>query len=87
LIHLVEFGSGTAFSGRRQQLSEEIAMYDSQSYITDNRAQPGGESCRGIRRRPIKTMETQRELKALICYLRQQEADVLDAMQRLRDTY
>lgn len=60
-------------------------MYDSQSYITEDRTQPGGESCRGIRLRPIKTMETQQELAALICYLRQQEADILEAMQRLRD--
>lgn len=60
-------------------------MYDSQSCI-DNWTQLGGESRGGIRRRPLKTMETQQELEALICYLRQQEADVLDAMQRLQDS-
>ncbi|MHB8790129.1 MAG: hypothetical protein ACYDBT_09640 [Desulfobulbaceae bacterium] len=66
-------------------------MYDNKSYLIDSWTELGGES-RGeierwdsIRCRPIKTMETQRELKALICYLRQQEADVLDAMRRLRD--
>jgi len=35
-------------------------------------------------RRRIKPMNTPRELKALISYLRQQEAGVLDAFQRLQ---
>jgi len=70
---------------------EESGMCDRQSMIIGNQAQFANESCqfreimsRG-RSKPRKRMETPRELMALISYLRQQEAGVLDAMQRLQD--
>lgn len=66
-------------------------MYERLSLIIGNQDREGDQSCqfrelRGrIRRKRKKTMETPRELMALISYLRQQEAGVLDAMQRLQD--
>jgi hypothetical protein len=88
LIHSLK---ATASPRQQQQISEEAAVYDSQSYLIDNLTQIGGEDSGESERRNripgrlIKTMETPRELRALISYLRQQEAEVLEAMQRLLD--
>lgn len=38
-----------------------------------------------MRRKRVKTMHAPRELMALVSYLRQQEAKVLDTMQQLQD--
>jgi phage terminase Nu1 subunit (DNA packaging protein) len=68
-----------------------MGMYGKHSLIMGSQARLAEQSCqlcerRGrIRNKRKKTTETLRELMALISYLRQQEAAVLDAMQRLRD--
>lgn len=61
-------------------------MYSNQFCILAARPQAGSERRRvrekGVR---LKTMHTPLELMALVSYLRQQEAKVLDTMQQLQD--
>lgn len=63
-------------------------MYTNQFCIIGPRSAAGGENRRKedrSRRKRLKTMHTPRELMALVSYLRQQEAKVLDTMQQLQD--
>ena len=66
-------------------------MYTNQFCIIDPGPKAGGENRRvrtewdRMKRKRPKTMHVPRELMALVSYLRQQEARVLDAMQQLQD--
>lgn len=61
-------------------------MYSNQFCVLAVRPQAGSEQ-RRVREKGdrLKTMHTPRELMALVSYLRQQEAKVLDTMQQLQD--